>query len=92
MPFDSQTGSAASIGLALNLMPSAEATLNTVSKFGLRSPERALYKLSRNNPVSQAIYVMPLARAISPKAFVYRNPLNPHKIKFLNIIFLDFET
>ena len=33
----------------------------------------------------------PLNEEASTLARLYRNPLNPHKIKFLNIIFLDFK-
>ena len=35
---------------------------------GARSPERLLYKLSRDRPVSRASWVMPRARAMSPSA------------------------
>ena len=54
--------------LACNVSPSAPITLRMVSKSGLRSPESALYRLSRDRPASFATWAMPLARAISPRA------------------------
>jgi hypothetical protein len=38
------------------------------AKSGLRSPESALYRLSRDRPASFATWAMPLAQAISPNA------------------------
>jgi hypothetical protein len=57
---------------ALNWRPKAEMTFKIVSKLGLRSPESALYRLSRDSPASRATWVIPLARAISPNAFAMK--------------------
>ena len=39
--------------------PNARMTLNKVSVLGARSPDRLLYRLSRDRPVSFASYAMP---------------------------------
>ncbi len=49
-----------------NFSPSERSTLRIVEKLGLPLSERALYKLSRPNPDSAAIAVIPFDLATSP--------------------------
>lgn len=41
---------------------------NRQQRVGARSPDRLSYRLSRDRPVSRASWVMPRARAMSPRA------------------------
>ena len=52
---NTHAASATSIALAVNFRPKAEITFKIVSKLGLRSPESALYRLSRDKPALRAI-------------------------------------
>ena len=58
---NAQVISASLLTLALNFSPRAETTFRIVSKLGLRSPDRALYRLSLESPESLATWVMPCA-------------------------------
>ena len=51
--------------------------LENGAEVGARSPDSALYRLSRDSPVSRATWVMPLARAISPSALQSA----PHRLR-----------
>ena len=53
------------MGTTWSRNPSACKTLRTVANSGLPSSDKALYRLSRPNPVSRATWVIPLERAIS---------------------------
>ena len=60
---------------ALNWRPKAEIAIKIVSRLRLRSPEGALFRLSRDSHVSHAISTAPLARAISPNVFAMNSYL-----------------
>jgi hypothetical protein len=62
------TGSYFSAGSATSLTPNELMTFRTVSNSGFDDPLNDLYKLSRERPVSFAIFVIPFARAIVSSA------------------------
>ena len=75
---------------ALNWRPKAEIAIKIVSRLRLRSPEGALFRLSRDSPVSHAISTVPLARAISPNVFAMNSYLPQWQVHaHLSEVFAD---
>ncbi len=59
---------ALSAALTCDCNPNAEITFNTVASSGFPEDDGDFYRLSLPGPASRAIWLIPLALAISPKA------------------------
>ena len=68
MPVRVRPRAPASATFVVSFKHSAFTTLSMVARLGLQSGESALYRPSREMPVSLASCTMPRARAMSPKA------------------------